>query len=255
MTIYLLSLHKDVLKIISDELEKLEHKCVIFSNESVLFNTFNKKNIAPDLLAIDYTMWNHDIFPILTYLKEQNFFQPFLYYNDPCPVLPDRCEHWCIQLRTLINMFPMKTLEEEYAFIDNYRPVFKQIQNIVESKALSPYIPLMQAEKPLPEGLPLVNTYKFLQSGILRRESIYDFAKKVSLPKNLLFLLSMFSENINVPLSKKQIINYYVDNGKKLKEESITVLISNLKKYIEKDALCKYTIAKKGESYIFNILD
>lgn len=255
MVVYLYSFQKDVIKIIADELESLGHTCVTFTDQSALFCAFSNREKAPDLLAADYTVWNHDLFPFMEYLEEQNFFQPFIYYNEPCLIVPKRSLHWEQILKLLITRFPMENSKVEQKFIHSYRPLFEQIEAIVESKALSKYIPLMKAPDPIPDHIPLKNSYNYMNQNIIIRESIYDFQERVNLPKNLFFLLNMFTSNLNEILTPTQIINYYKDHSKKMTLESLKVLISNLRKYIKNDRFCRYVLLSKGPNYQFMILE
>ena len=254
MKIYLFSYNKSLIKLISDKLEECGHSCVQYSDIDLYLSAVIKPGEYPELLVMDYTSWNHEIFPFLSYLREFKLFRPFVFFNDPCPVLGNRVNLRVFLLKYYLECFPLERRKKEPLELEKYyRPVFKQIADIVESKTLRPYIPLMQKPLPLPDSLPIKNSFEHLNRLELQKESIYEFKKRVKLPNSLFFLLQMFTKYIDIVVTKKHIMEYYKDNSKQISEDSIKVKISNLRKYFSKDKDCKYNLFPKDGGYLFHI--
>ncbi|MCR4742114.1 MAG: winged helix-turn-helix domain-containing protein [Treponema sp.] len=254
MKIFLFSYNKSLIRLISDKLEEKGHSCVQYSDIDLYLNAIIKPGESPELLVMDYTSWNHEIFPFLSYLRDFKLFRPFIFFNDPCPVLGNRVKLWLYLLKYDLECFPLERRKKNPEDLEiKYKPVFKQIADIVESKALRPYIPLMQKPLPLPDSLPMKNAFEHLNRIELNKESIYEFKKKVKLPNSLFFMLEMFSRYMDIVVTKEHIINYYNENSKHISEESIKVKISNLRKYFSKDKNCKYNLFPKDGGYIFHI--
>lgn len=244
MTIYLYSEDKEIIQILAQELQKDNHSCILFNDQISFLNSIVKQTV--DLTMIDYTAWNHDIFPFIGFMREQKIFQPFLFYNDPCITLNTRAKHWEMQLRTLLNMFPMKDKEVEKNFIERYKPVFENLANLVESKELAPYIPLMAPVKQLPDELPARNSLEWLKKHYAETNS-ENSNTEVNLPNNLKFLFNYLISKKSIEVSFSEIIEYYQTNNKTLNEKSLKVLISKLRSSINNE---KYVIITKDNSYI-----
>lgn len=80
---------------------------------------------------------------------------------------------------------------------------------------------------------------------------IFEFRDKVKLPNNLFYLLKIFQQNKNYPLTIEDIQKYYTKDEKKISENSLKVLISNLKHKIKDDDDCKFIISQNNKLYTF----
>ena len=89
-----------------------------------------------------------------------------------------------------------KTFEE----LDKYKQVFEKIEAIVESPELKRYIPLMQTPLPFPKNESKTKTL-FSKLQIDTSLSLLNFKKRCNLAENLYYLLLIFYNNRETPLS------------------------------------------------------
>ena len=134
--------------------------------------------------------------------------------------------------------------------LDSYDDIFLKIETLVESDVLSPYIPLFQTPKPVPENL--VRECSTIQ--IMRDNNddfIHSFKIRNHIPNNLYYLLSLLQQNKNRALGLNRIIEFYRQDGKRITERSLKVLISNLKNIIRHDKECGFIIDQDKGTYRF----
>ena len=70
MTIYFASQEPEICHIFSKEFP--EHSCFIFTSFASLMDMIKKLSIMPDLLVLDYLLYNHDIFDIFKEMNKKN---------------------------------------------------------------------------------------------------------------------------------------------------------------------------------------
>lgn len=94
MIIYIYLTQIDIGQIICDQLSSLNNLCFLFSNSDDLFDTLENQKKMPDLLILDYLLFNHDLFNVYIDLKEKDLNFPVIFYNDPCITKSTRLKHW-----------------------------------------------------------------------------------------------------------------------------------------------------------------
>lgn len=243
MVIYILSTQPEIGQIIQDHLTSEQNLCFLFQNISQLAGNLEGLKKSPDLLILDYTLFNHDLFSIKDYLNNLDIKLPCIFYNDPCITKYSRTKHWLSQIK-LLQEIELNNREKEY------EELLLSLTNLIESKELSPYINLMQKPLPLPNYL---KKEKLNLTNIKRKtdDNIYDFKEKVSLPNNLFYLLKILQQNKNIKMTTADIQELYKNDNKNISEASIKVLISNLKKEIEKDPSCNFRICNERGLFSF----
>ena len=197
---------------------------------------------GPDLLLLDYTSFNHDIFNIYVYLKKINKKFPVVFYNDPCLTRSTRSLHW----KSLLEL----TLSESKQDLAKYDTVFSTLEELIDSAEFSPYVSLLQPPKKVPESLIKDKyTLQFLRDS--SDDCILSFKERNKLPYNLFYLLRLLQMNKDYALKLKQIIEMYEMEGKKISEKSLKVLISQLKRRIRADKDCEFLINQDNGTYRF----
>lgn len=238
MTIFLASYKPGICHILSKKLSS--HKCYIFSDLDILTQMLQNLTTPPDLLVMDFLCFNHDLFNIFDEMKRRFMYVPLIFYNDPTPTLPTRVMHW----KYMINY--QKPCTSEFEFTEELENILEQIQELVESEELSPYIPLMQQPKPLPKSFFENDDFKWMNNEHQEERISYIKSK---LTQNQLFLFNIFYENTNTFLKKTQIIKEYKKRHKMMSKDSLIVVISRLKKKIIEVSDGKFTIEKCKNGY------
>jgi len=258
MTIYFCSHNLTLIRILADELSKQNHTCITFNDYDSLIENLDKgykrphKSKFEELIVLDYTLWNHQYFDFFEPLTRNNIFIPFIYFNDPCFIFSNRISTWKHMIKLLFIKFPhVIPFADEANFINAYKEVFSQLAKLVESDVLSPYIPLMQKAKSLPEDLPFKNAYDFLlNKSSENNENVLKFVDKVKLPDNLQFLLDIFFKNLGNSLSATALSDIYKEKHKNLTEQSAKTLISKLRKCLKEDEDFPYSIITTDKGYM-----
>lgn len=246
MTVYLFSQSYEIGQIINDHLISNKYSCFLFPQKEAITTEIKNRKTPPDLLILDYTMYNHDFFNIFKYLNQIKIELPVIFFNDPCITASTRTKHWLSQLKRLTYKEPGKQFTDEK--LSEYEKLFSKIEEIVELEELAPYIELMQKTKPLPDYL----KKHFLSIEYIKANDsdyIYDFKKKINLSGSLFFLLQILEQNKNIPMTLEEILEYYKKEGKKMTTNSLKVLISKLRKEISNDKDCKFTLSSNKGVY------
>lgn len=249
MKIYIDSTQIEIAEILSDELKKMKHDVINLTNTNSLFSTIQNSKTHPDLLVLDYLLFNHDIFNLASALEKVKCYSPFLFYNDPCITRGSRSSHWAGLIQEKINISEERTpLKEIFnKNKENYLMIFSNLEKLVESKELSPYIELMQKPKPFPnevkkslfERLKEHDDYKLVN----------NFKTRTNLSENLFNLLLILQEARENPLTAEELSQIYSEKHNIISENSIKVLISNLRKKIHSDIKCNFSIQKNKKGY------
>lgn len=253
MKIYIDSTQIEIAEILSDELKKMKHDVLNLTNTNSLFSTIQNSKPHPDLLVLDYLIFNHDIFNFASALESIKCYSPFIFYNEPCITRNSRSSHWAGLIQEKINITEEKTPLAEL-FNKNkekYLKIFLHIEKLVESKELSPYIKLMQKPKPFPNEIK-----KSLFERLKEHDDyklVYDFKTRTKLAENLFNLLLILQESRATPLNADELAQIYSEKHNFISDNSIKVLISNLRKEIRSDTKCKFFIQKTKKGYILII--
>lgn len=249
MRVYIFTRQMEIGYILAEELHKLGHFSLVFSDTESMFLAMKNTIEQPHLIAADYTLFNHENFNFGKTLEKENFLTPVIYYNEPCPTRGSRCLSWLgtIKEKMTICQQDSKKLDFYEKNLEEYKKLFEAIVQLVESDELSQYIPLMQKPKVLPEDF----KKSFLQR--LKEDSfdslLFTFRKRTNLPHNLFNLLLILNENRNNNLSALELSEIYSERHSHISETSIKVLISKLKHYIEEDPECIFYIVRNKYGY------
>lgn len=243
MRLYIFSTQAEINAILHDHFTEKGYLCITFSGLEEFFNSIEHNVSPPELMILDYVVYNHDIFNIYNYLEKKKCYFPCIFYNDPCLTRSSRLSHWKAQ----INLLQNKT---DKIKIDRIEPILKDLQNIIENKVISPSIKLMQLPKPLPkEFIKPKITLDYIQEQ--EDDGIEAFRIRNNLSNSLYYLLNILYQNQNLKLTIKDIQNLYKSDNKEISESSLYVMLSKLRGIVRTDKQAKFIIRKEGEYYHF----
>ena len=231
----------ELAEILTRKIESTGQNCFKFNSQSSLIEFISSVKYLPDLLILDYTSINHNLFNIYTELNSINKLFPIIFFNDPCLISKDRIKHW----KTILDFYSQnrdESLEHEYDI------VLKTIKEIIESPSLKPFIPLMQDPLPFPEELSINNKLLKLISNN-NETSILHLKKRINLPDSLFYLLQLLYDNKEKGLTIEEIIELYKKDNKYLSVASLRVTISKLKKILTEDSDSQYVLHKQNNRY------
>ena len=241
MIICIYSQIQELSEVIAENIESLGECCFKFSNELSLTEFLSSVKNLPDLLILDYNCFNHEIFDLPGTLRSINKLFPVIFHNDPCLIHPKRSLHWQMQIKLIYDV----TNEEQ---LESYLKVFEEIEKIVESPELKPYIPLMQTPLPFPQKESKTKRL-FEKLQIDTTLSLQNFKKRTNLPENLYYLLQLFYNKREQFISIQEIIEEYKKNNKTITEASLRVSISRLKKKLAEDKENTFFLHKQNDKY------
>ena len=243
MKIFIYSPQREISQIISDHLAAKGNRCIVHYTTEDLVTDISALKKMPDLLILDYLSYNHDIYNIYENFEKLNLNLPVIFFNDPCLTRSTRTNHWLAQLEMLM----CKTIYRDFS---SYKPVFEDLEELIEAEEMQPYIPLLQKAKPLPENyIKEQFTLQYLKEQ--SDDCIHSFCERNNLPANLFYLLDTFQKNRNLFLSYSDIKKIYEEDGKIITEKSLSVLISKLRKRIREDNQTCFLIYQENNKFKF----
>lgn len=240
MLIFFISFQPEICHIIADSIEN--HKCYVFGGFDSAISAMKNLKKLPDLLVFDYTMHNHQVFNIDEFMENCNHQLPYIYYNDPCIIAENRPDHWD---------FIVKNSEgyDKNIPLTEYRYVFGKIADVIENPDISQYIPLMQKPKPLPEKFYITKMYRE-DSMKNAYHNLISFKVHSKLPENLFFLLELFYNSPDKPLSLEELQKLHLEDNRSISTKSLVIQISKLRRYMYDFPEFNYTIIKRKDGYL-----
>lgn len=243
MRLYIFSTQPEINAIFHDHFTSKGFLCIVFSSLEDFLTSIDRSSAPPDLMILDYVIFNHDIFNIYAYLEKRKTNCPCIFYNDPCLTRKSRKSHWKSQINIIQN-------KDRAINVDRLDPVFDDLQALVENETLSQSIKLMAMPKPFPKELvnPKITLEYIRQQQDCGTE---DFRKRSNLPDSLFYLLKILQRNKDLRMTIKDIQKCYEEDKKQISERSLYVMLSKLRGIIRDDKQAKFIIRKDGEYYRF----
>lgn len=240
MVIFFITFQPEICHIIADHLK--DHSCWVFDGFDNAIGVMQNLINLPDLLVLDYTMHNHEIFDINEFMDLVKRRIPKIYYNDPCIVAGTRAVHWKVLIE---NAHGFKRDIDPAIYMD----VFKRIEAVIADPDISQYIPLMQKPRPLPKNFYVTKMYKeaSMKDAFNR---LISFKIEAKVPENLFFLMELLYRSQDTPLSLEELQKQYEEDSRPIKISSLKCQISKLRRYIEDNPDFKYAIVKRKQGYL-----
>lgn len=243
MKIFIYSPQREISQIISDHLTGKTNHCIVFEKLDDLSSLIRSMDKGPDLLVLDYLTYNHELFNVYAYLKKINKRFPVIFYNDPCLTRSTRTAHWL----TILELTQASYEKKDFSM---YEPVFQNLEELITSKELSPYISVLQPPKPVPYSM-IKDKYTLQYLKDRSDDCISTFRERNNLPNNLFYLLSLLQKHKDTPLKLSGLIELYHLDEKKISEKSLKVLLSKLKSLIRADKECSFLIHQDNGTFRF----
>lgn len=243
MIIIFYTTQPEVCHIIAEKLSN--HSCFIFTRQDLVYSAVDNMINPPDLLVLDYLVYNHSSFNVYHFMHDNNKEIPLIFYNDPCIITSTRTLFW---LHFLEMNYPDTIDFSNEEFIN----VLKKIEETVESNELKPYIKLMQQPKPFPEYMRRTEFY----GHVIETNSpdiIYRFKDDTKMPNNLFYLLEILFEYRDRTVSLDEIRERYTKHYRKISETSLKVHLSELNTLMKNNENFDFVLIKKKDGIEFRI--
>ena len=243
MRLFIYSTQPEINSILHDHFSSKGFLCITFSGLEEFFTSLEHPTVPPELMILDYVIYNHDIFNIYTYLESKKLNYPCIFYNDPCLTRTSRKSHWKAQINLIQN-------KNNQIDISKLEPVFDDLQSLIENKQIAPSIKLMQKTTPLPKEF--VNpklTLEYIKE--MEEDGVETFRKRNNLQNSLYYLLKLLQKHQNLQLTVSDIKKLYEKDMKEISESSLYVMLSKLRGIVRKDRQKRFIIRKEGEYYKF----
>lgn len=243
MKVFIFSKQREIAQIITDHLSDKGHLCFSFYRLNYLREIIETTDNRPDLLILDYLTFNHAFFDIYHFFERRKYNIPIVFYNEPCLIVPERSEHWRIQIEYKQNYYLKLDL-------NNYKQILQDLEDLIEAPEFKPYISLLQPPKTLPK--------KFIHDQLTldyirenENDCIYEFKKNIKLSESLFYILEILQKNKSEPMALKDILKQYEKDGKHITENSLKVEISRLRSKIRENPDCGFLINCQENKYRF----
>ncbi len=243
MKIFIYSRQREISQIIADNLAGKTNHCIVFEKLDDLSSLIRSMPKGPDMLILDYCTYNHELFNVYAYLKKIQKQFPVVFYNDPCITRSTRAAHW----KTILELTQNSYEHKDFSIYDD---IFEKLEELINSKELSPYISLLQPPAPVPQSM-IKDKYTLQYLKDNSDDCITSFRERNKLPNNLFYLLNLLQKNKAMPLKIADIIELYEKDEKKISEKSLKVLISRLRNMIRHDKECDFLIYHEKQYYRF----
>ena len=243
MKIFIYSPRREISQVIADNLTGKTNHCIVFEKLDDLSGLIRSMAKGPDLLILDYTTYNHELFNVYEYLKKIHKYFPVIFYNDPCITRSTRAAHW----KSMLQITQLSYENQDFNYLDD---IFAKLEELVKSKELAPYIPLLQPPAPVPPSM-IKDKYTLQYLKDNSDDCITSFRDRNKLPNNLYYLLNLLQKNKAMPLKVSDIIELNEKDEKKISAKSLKVLISRLRNMIRHDKDCEFLIYHEKEYYRF----
>lgn len=239
MVVYFLTKQPELCNLICDELKKSFHVCRVFIDPDEYYATVKVLGSTKvDLLAIDYRMFDHDMFDPYAVLRYEKIIIPLIYYNDPYPEPEQMASFWKVKNKTKLEN------EIDDSILAKYTDLFLLIQNIMQSEQVNPFVSTIC--RPL--------LYEPKEECEFEVIPVEEFAKKYHITKSRYRLLEYLYQNRNVILSTEEICQSLWNEYSERTKQILYSYIHDLRKVIDSCENPPYFIKRNGiAAYIFKI--
>lgn len=239
MVVYFLTKQPELCSLIADQLKKSFHICSIFTDSAELYGAVTQNGSGKiDLIALDYSLFEHDIFnPFEILLHDEKSIIPVIYYNDPYPESSEMAAYWKAKNRSCYGeKLPEEKLHQIY-------PLFKQLQNIVNSERINPYISVICKPR----------TFILKNSFISRQKfSPEQYRLQKNMPQSRYDLFMLFYRNKDIPLTSSWLCEQMWNENSLARQNALYSYIHDLRKFFSSDETKLFSIERQENScYVF----
>jgi DNA-binding response OmpR family regulator len=239
MTIYFYTRQKKVCKKIADILEEQNNICCIYTDEGEFYKALSNMKKYPDLLLLDYLVFNHDVFNVYRYMQEIKCLVPLIFYNDPFPPEDIRVQYWIMILKLYYSDTDINT--------DLYTSTLNLVADAVNSDKLRPYIALMRPPLSYPEQEN--NTAEFLPAASPKvQDKTITFIRN-ELPDSLYSVFIILYKHRGKTISILELQSLLKQKDREVKIDTIYSDISRLRAFFKIHNSGGIDILKAGKGY------
>ncbi len=239
MVVYFLTKQPELCHLIAEQLKKSFHVCNVFTDSEELYGAVKSNGSERiDLIALDYSLFEHDVFnPFEILIHDEKSIIPVIYYNDPFPASNEMAAYWKVKNR---SCYKEKIPEEK---LNQIYPLLKQIQNIVNSDNINPYISVICRPKVL------LKEEKIITEGQFSPEQ-YRIQKNI--PQSRFDLFMLFYKNKDIPLTAAWICEQLWGSFSVKKQNALYTYIHDLRVVFSTDESRLFSIDREDNcSYVF----
>jgi len=235
LIIYFLTKEKDVCDEIASELIEKGQSAIVFTDMQKYQAAVVQEGVTRiDLLAIDFRMIDPTYLDPYKMMEESKLFIPLIFYNDPLPDADERAVFWKVQLRDRLGEYMPLTI------LNRVFPLFKMIQDIVNSSELNPYISVISK--------PLDFNNRFSNS-LDNCFDIENYRKEIHIQNSRYKLFLYLYKNIGKNISAKEICNYLWNDYSEKNLKNLYTYIHDLRNAFKKERNNIFEIKHDGKEY------
>lgn len=239
MLIFFLTTQSEICHLMCDKLT--EHSCHVFIDVERMYTSITMLRNPPDLIVVDYTLYNHEVFNLTEYMDFIHYRIPTIFYNEPCLIAGNRPDHWEHVIRLTYGYKDDQNPEEYYK-------AYERIAEIVEDPDIAQYIPLMQKPKMLPKNYYITKMYRDTSLKEAHKRLI-DFKIRTNTPDNLFFIMELLYRSDTEPLSLEEMKDEYEKEIRPITLTSLKVQISKLRRILKDNPKENYDIVRRKAGY------
>lgn len=235
MVVYFLTKQPELCNLIAEQLRKSFHVCSIFTDSAEMYGAVTQNGSDKiDLLALDYTLFEHDVFnPFDVLIQNEKCIIPVIYYNDPFPQSNEMAVYWKAKNR---NCYKEKISEQKLMQIF---PILKELQDIVNSERINPYMSVICRPKMLMTNDSFVTVQRF---------SPEQYRLQKNMPQSRYDLFKLFYNNRNVPLTAEWLCEQMWGSFNESRQNALYSYIHDLRKYFSTDETRLFSIDHEDNS-------
>lgn len=239
MTIYFYTRQKKICRKIADILEEENNICCIYTDEGEFYTALSNMKKYPDLLLLDYLVFNHDVFNVYRYMQEIKCLIPLIFYNDPFPPQEIRVQYWIMILKLYYSDTDVNT--------DLYISTLNLVAEAVNSDNLRPYIALMRPPLSYPDHES--STAEFFPSVPPKiQDKTITFIRN-ELPDSLYSVFIILYKHRGKTISIIELQSLLRQKDREVKIDTIYSDISRLRSFFRIHSSVGIVILKAGKGY------
>jgi DNA-binding response OmpR family regulator len=239
MTIYFYTRQKKICRKIADILEEKNNICCIYTDEKEFCTALSNMKKYPDLLLLDYLVFNHDIFNVYKYMQEIECQIPLVFYNDPFPPQKIRVQYWIMILKLYYSDAGVNT--------DLYISTLNIVAEAVCSDKLCPYITLMRPPLSYPD--PEDSCVEFLPAVSPKIQDKTIISIRNELPDSLYSVFIVLYEQREKTISILELQLLLKQKDRDIKIDTVYSDISRLRAFFRTHNSAGIDILKTGKGY------
>lgn len=224
MRVYIFSLPENLAfaKKIKLKLELKGYKTKLFDSDSFFFCSILEKTELPDFIIYDYFLYNHHIFNIYNFLKNENLYIPVIFFNEQTSYSESTDFFWKTLLK---NIYSNKNFK-----LEKFNEIITLVSKIIDK----------ENEK---------NFEQFEQREKLSQNETANVKVQNNLKGSPLILFNALYKNLGKNVEISELQKAISKKNEPCKENTIYCLISKLRKSMKNINAFDFEIIKNQTGY------